>query len=293
MQGDVVVITGAGSGIGRATARAFGREGATVIATDRDVESAHQTAEVVAADGGRCEPGRLDVTDSEMWEEFSDDLCGRRGVPRVVVNNAGYTTAGRFVDHTAEDWAGLVAVNIRGVVTGSRVFARRMVDAGTRGQIVNVASAAAYTPILLSSPYCTTKAAVLMFSESLRMELKPHGIGVTAICPGAINTGFYREAQHLGVDAAEREYRRSMSIGAISRFGSGPDAVAKVIVRSVRTNRAVQPVTAEAYLGYGVSRLSPTAMKAFARVSSGDFLSRLGHAALPGFVARWVQGVSA
>lgn len=289
LRDQVVFITGAGSGIGRATALAFARGGAKVIATDRNLASAEQTAELVHVSRGVCEPVLLDVADPLAWESALARVEEHHGIPRVLVNNAGYTTAGRFLDHSADDWADLVAVNVRGAVTGSRLCARRMVDAGIRGQIINVASGAAYTPLTVSSPYCTTKAAVMMFSEAFRLELRPHGIGVTAICPGAINTGFYTAARHLGSDAAVNTQRRDLSAGAIARFGSGPDAVAKAIVRSVRANRAIQPVTTEAYLGYALWRLSPTVMKVIARLSGEGTLRYVENTSLVRTVMGWLK----
>ncbi|WOC14281.1 SDR family NAD(P)-dependent oxidoreductase [Gordonia sp. MP11Mi] len=280
LEGDVVVITGAGSGIGRATAIAFAECGAQVVATDRDLESVTETA-ALCAPVGTCAPDLLDVTDANQWARVLNDVTESYGPIRVLVNNAGYTTAGRFLDHTGEDWSALVAVNVRGVVTGSRLAAQHMITEGTAGQIINISSAAAYTPITVSSPYCTTKAAVLMFSETLRAELRPHRIGVTAICPGAIDTRFYNSAQYVGSALDRTNERRDLSVGLIARFGSGPDTVAAAIVRSVSTNRAVQPVTAESYLGYIVSRLSPTAMKAVARLSGEGALQRIEHTSFP------------
>ncbi|EFV12059.1 SDR family NAD(P)-dependent oxidoreductase [Segniliparus rugosus] len=287
--GAAVLVTGAGSGIGRATARAFAARGAKVVATDRDFETVRQTEELVRAEGGFCEAAALDVTDPAAWERVLKEVQAQHGLPRVLVNNAGYTTAGPFLDHSAAEWSALVAVNVRGVVTGSRLYARQLVDAGSPGQIINVASAAAYVPVTASSPYCTTKAAVMMFSESLRLELRRHGIGVTAICPGAINTGFYTAARHLGSDAAVNATRQDLSANAIAKFGSGPEAVAKAIVRSVSTNRAVQPVTAEAYLGYALWRLSPTVMRVVARLSGEGTLRQFERTALPQKVLGWLK----
>lgn len=274
LTGAVVLVTGAGSGIGRATALAFARRGARVIATDRDLDTVTATAALVEPPH-TCVPAQLDVTDAAQWESVLAEVTERHGPIRVLVNNAGYTTAGRFLDHSAADWSALVAVNIRGVVSGSRLAAQAMIAAGTRGQIINVSSAAAYTPLTVSSPYCTTKATVLMFSETLRIELRPYGIGVSTICPGAIDTGFYSAARHLGPDPIRAEERRNLSMGIMSRFASSPDSVAAVIVRSVDKNRAVQPATAEAYLGYAFSRLSPTVMNIVARMSGDAILQRI------------------
>jgi NAD(P)-dependent dehydrogenase (short-subunit alcohol dehydrogenase family) len=269
----LVVITGAGSGIGRATALAFGALGAHVAVSDINLTAAKQTADAITADGGDASAHQLDVTDHHQWLTLADTVLDSFGPTDVLVNNAGFTTAGRFLDHSVADWESLIAVNVKGVIHGSRVFGRQMITQRVHGQIINVASAAAYTPIVASSPYCATKSAVKMFSECLRSELAPHHIGVTAICPGAINTDFYRSARHVGLNAEEAEFRRTTSAGLIDRVGHGPDTIARAIVKAARTNPAIKPVTFEAYLGWIVSRLSPAAMRVFAHATDADRLS--------------------
>lgn len=149
-------ITGAGNGIGQATARRFGGRGAVVIVTDRDRGTAAATAESIRSSGGRSWECDLVLTDPERWEIVFREVVKRFGVPRVVVNNAGYTTAGAFLDHSAQN-GGLVAVSARGVVTGLRMAVAYMRDNRIRDQIITVASVAAYTPLTVSSPSCTTK----------------------------------------------------------------------------------------------------------------------------------------
>lgn len=285
----LVVVTGAGSGIGRATSLRFAGLGATVIVTDIDEERAAEIAGLVRKRGGTAHSYLLNVADPDAWESFGAALRAEHGVADVLVNNAGYTTAGRFLDHTPADWDGLMAVNVMGVVQGGRVFAAQMIEEGVRGSIINVASAAAYIPIPLSTAYCATKAAVLMASECLRAELARHDIGVTAICPGFINTSFYSDARHLGADEQRKERLRTASDGAAKTIAHGPDTVAKAIVHSVRTNPAVQPVTFEAKAGYVLSRVSPGLVRLGARLAKTD--GAMGNTAM-GKLARILPGVS-
>lgn len=285
--GDVVFITGAGGGIGRATAEEFAAKGAVVVATDRDIDAVIETAEIITGSGGRCEAIPLDVTNEGQWLDVVDDVCTRYGVPRVVVNNAGYATAGRFLDHSASDWASLIDVNVRGVVTGARLFGKRMVDAGVKGQITNIASGAAYAIMPVSSPYCTTKAAVLMFSRVLSMELGHHGIGVTAICPGVVASNFAANLHHLGVRENLADVRRQKSVGIAARFGTRTDTVAKAVVRSVGRKRTASPVSLESRIAYVLVRVSPAAMRLIAAGISWDFVRILENT----WMARLLSGV--
>lgn len=276
----LVVVTGAGSGVGRATTLRFANLGSTVIAADINLDSADETSKLVADAGGTAHAYHVDVSDPDAMEVFAQTVKDQHAVPDVVVNNAGFTTAGGFLEHSAADWDRLMGVNVYGVIQGCRLFGRQMVLRGEGGHIVNVASAAAYVPIPLSSPYCTTKAAVLMASECLRIELARDRIGVTAICPGFIDTGFYTSAQHLQVDEAERQRRRDLTKGAAKILGRNPDAVAKAIVSAVRRNPAVRPVTTEARFGYVMSRMSPGLLRAGARFAVVDRALRVAESAV-------------
>ncbi len=145
--GDTLVsVTGAGSGIGRETALAFARAGAELVVSDIDEASVKDTAAQIAARGGVAHPYVLDVSDAEAVERFADEVCAEHGVPDIVVNNAGIGQAGEFLNTPAEQWDRVLDVNLGGVVNGCRAFGKRLVERGTGGHIVNVASMAAYSP---------------------------------------------------------------------------------------------------------------------------------------------------
>src|ERR1700722_16215116 len=129
----LVVITGAGSGIGRATAERFARGGAEVIVSDIDGDAAAATVAAIAAAGGRAHPFVLDVRDGGAWGGFAQDVRSHHGVPDVVVNNAGIALSGAFLDQSTADWELIVGVNLMGVVQGCRVFGAQMVQRGTGG----------------------------------------------------------------------------------------------------------------------------------------------------------------
>ncbi|MGJ5898219.1 short chain dehydrogenase [Streptomyces sp. V2] len=264
--GQLVLVTGAGSGIGRATAFAFAEAGARVVAVDRDAESATRTAELARLVGAReAWAEAVDVSDEKAMEELADKVRQSYGVVDVLVNNAGIGMSGSFFDTSTEDWRRVLDVNLWGVIHGCRLFGRDMVERGQGGHIVNIASAAAYQPSRVLSAYGTSKAAVLMLSESLRAELAGKGIGVSAICPGLINTGITSTATFVGVDADEQERRREKSSRMYGRRNYPPEKVADAVVRAVVRNDAVVPVTPEAKGSRLLSRLSPRVLRAFAR----------------------------
>ncbi|BBA98643.1 putative dehydrogenase [Actinacidiphila reveromycinica] len=265
--GQLVVVTGAASGIGRATALAFAEAGARVVAVDRDAEGAASTAAAALRAGAAdAWPEAVDVADAEAMEKFAARSADLRGVPDVVVNNAGIGLAGPFLDTTVEDWKQVLDVNLWGVIHGCRLFGRQMAERGQGGHIVNTASAAAFQPSRALPAYSTSKAAVLMLSECLRAELAPHGIGVSAICPGLVNTAITGSARHAGVSEEEQERRRAMSAKLYSLRNYPPEKVARAVVRAVRRDTAVVPVTPEARGARLLSRMSPGALRALARV---------------------------
>jgi NAD(P)-dependent dehydrogenase (short-subunit alcohol dehydrogenase family)/pimeloyl-ACP methyl ester carboxylesterase len=267
--GDTLVsVTGAGSGIGRETALAFAREGAELVLSDIDQASVKDTAAQIEARGGVAHAYPLDVADAEAVERFADEVCAQHGVPDIVVNNAGIGHAGAFLDTPPEQWDRVLDINLGGVVNGCRAFARRLVERGTGGHIVNVASAASFAPLVSLNAYCTSKAAVYMFSDCLRAELDAAGIGLTTICPGPIDTNIVSAARFDAPPGKRAEAlgkrRQWEKIFAARRYG--PDKAAKAIVSAVKKNKPIRPVTPEAYLLYGTSRVLPQALRSTARM---------------------------
>ncbi|MEU8861055.1 SDR family oxidoreductase [Streptomyces umbrinus] len=265
--GQLVLVTGAGSGIGRATAFAFAEAGARVVAVDRDAESAARTAELSRLIGApQAWAETVDVSDEQAMEKLAEKVAAEYGVVDVLVNNAGIGLSGSFLDTTAENWRNVLDVNLWGVIHGCRLFGKQMAERGQGGHIVNTASAAAYLPSRTLPAYSTSKAAVLMLSECLRAELAGQGIGVTAICPGFINTNITSTARFTGVDAVEEKRRQKKSARLYGLRNYPPEKVAEAVLRAVVRNQAVVPVTAEARGGRLMSRFTPRALRAIARM---------------------------
>jgi NAD(P)-dependent dehydrogenase (short-subunit alcohol dehydrogenase family)/pimeloyl-ACP methyl ester carboxylesterase len=258
----LAVVTGAGSGIGRATTLALAGAGAEVIAADINLSSAQSTA----GEGELIHAVQVDVGNAATMEAFAAQVESEYGAPRIVVNNAGIGIGGPFLDTTLADWERIVDINLWGVIHGCRLFGRQMVEAGVEGQILNTASMAAYTPSRLLPAYSTTKAAVLMLSECLRAELAGAGIGVTAICPGVIDTNITRTTHIVGVSEEEERRRQEQAARVYGRRGYTPDRVAAAVLRAVRTNPAVLPVAPEAHAARALSRLSPAVLRGLARI---------------------------
>ncbi|MFC9245227.1 SDR family oxidoreductase [Streptomyces sp. NPDC057136] len=265
--GQLVLVTGAAGGIGRATAFAFAEAGARVVAVDRDGEGAARTAEMALLIGSPAAWGEtVDVSDEQAMEKLAEKVAREYGIVDVLVNNAGIGLSGSFLETTSEDWKNVLDVNLWGVIHGCRIFGKQMADRGQGGHIVNTASAAAYQPSRALPAYSTSKAAVLMLSECLRAELAEKSIGVSAICPGIVNTNITATTRFAGTDAAEEKRLRSRTSRLYGLRNYPPEKVADAILKAVVRNQAVVPVTPEARGALLLSRVSPGVLRGIARL---------------------------
>ncbi|MGW0666474.1 SDR family oxidoreductase [Streptomyces sp. NPDC002746] len=265
--GQLVLVTGAAGGIGRATAFAFAEAGARVVAVDRDADGAARTAELARLIGAPAAWAEtVDVSDEAAMEKLAEKVATEYGIVDVLVNNAGIGLSGSFLDTTVEDWKQVLDVNLWGVVHGCRLFGRQMAERGQGGHIVNTASAAAYQPSRALPAYSTSKAAVLMLSECLRAELAEKSIGVSAVCPGIVNTNITATTHFAGADAAEEQRLRKRTSKLYGARNYPPEKVAEAVLRAVVRNQAVVPVTPESHAARFLSRLSPGTLRGIARL---------------------------
>ncbi|WP_067700418.1 SDR family NAD(P)-dependent oxidoreductase [Nocardia jejuensis] len=270
----IAVVTGAGSGIGRGSAKALAARGAEVIVADINFATAKDTVAQIRSAGGSATPYAVDVADPLSMEAFAHYVRTCHGVPDVVVNNAGIVVGGPFFDIRPADLHRIIDVNLTAVVHGSQLFAAQMAERGQGGQLVNVSSIAAFNAIRLGTPYSVTSAAVKHFSQTLRVELAPRGIGVTVICPGLIATNLAATAVLATLSPEQVAITRQIVVKAMTLLGMHPDRAGHKIVEAAAANRAMLALRTESWLAHLLTRAFPGLTRALMRVVSGPEVER-------------------
>jgi NAD(P)-dependent dehydrogenase (short-subunit alcohol dehydrogenase family) len=264
----VVVITGAASGIGKATAKAFAREGADLVIADNNAQRLEETAREMKTAGVRVLACQVNVADRNQVEAFAGQVIKERGQVDILINNAGVGVGGSLLDTNIEDYEWIFSINYWGVVYGLKYFLPHMV-ARKYGHVVNTASGAGLCSIPAMSAYCSTKFAVVGLSETLRAEVRRYGIGVSTICPGIINTNIVAQSR-MNLQEGIRATHNKL-VDFYRRFGWPPERVAKAILSAVRHNRSIVPVGPEAWAQWFTKRISQKFFEAMSEVS-GRFL---------------------
>lgn len=232
--GGTAVITGAGSGIGEGLARVAARLGMNVVLADVAADRlAHVAGEIEAA-GGTALAVPTDVTDIAALERLADAAYDRFGDVRLAINNAGIETIGYSWDIPDPTWDRLLSINVRGVVHGSRIFARRMLASGTPGFIANVASIGALGMMPTQAPYIMSKHAVLSFTECLflEMQLQNAPIRVSAVLPAQVATRIFDDAPTEPGSAMAQKQRGIMQ-AMLAQTGLTPIQAGEVILDGI------------------------------------------------------------
>jgi meso-butanediol dehydrogenase/(S,S)-butanediol dehydrogenase/diacetyl reductase len=223
-QDKVVVITGAGSGIGRESAFGFAAEGARVACSDIDQTTAQGTADEITKRGGVADAFALDTTDPAAVQKFFDTVQQRHGQMDVLVNSAGIREISPVVDLAYEEWRRVIDVNISGVFLCAQAFIQRLVSADRGGSIVNLASTLGVTAAPNRPAYVASKHAVVGLTKELGLEFGQQGIRVNAVGPGVTRTGL---TERYFQDEAMADTIRS--IHAMHRWGEAEE-VARAIL---------------------------------------------------------------
>jgi NAD(P)-dependent dehydrogenase (short-subunit alcohol dehydrogenase family) len=261
-EGKHALITGAASGIGRETAFCFAERGASLVLCDIDGRGLERTALLCRKLGADVVRQVVDVSSASDMENLAARTHERIPALDILVNNAGVGTAGSFVGTDLSVWDWAIGVNLKGVVHGCHFFVPKMVERKRGGHVVNVASLAGLAASKQMPVYGATKFAVVGLSESLHAELAPHGISVTTVCPGLINTPITRTARLTGGLVAEEGSYRERMMDLYRRRNYGPKRVAEAIVDGVRNRRGLLPVTPESWAIYYAKRVSPSLVEA-------------------------------
>lgn len=253
LRGRRCLITGAASGIGRATALAAAERGAVVHLTDIAEDGLRATAGEIGGRGG--EVGHVeaaDVSDHEAIAALATSIGGSHGSVDVVMNVAGVSVWGTIERLEHRHWQRVIDVNLIGPINVLESFVPPMIEAGRGGHVVNVSSAAGLFGLPWHAAYSASKFGVRGISEVLRFDLRRHGIGVSLVCPGAVRTPLVDTVEIVGVD------RRSPSIERLvrrfERRAVSPETVAAKILEAIEKNRYMVFTSADIRIGHWVQR---------------------------------------
>ena len=236
LAGKRCLITGAASGIGRATAIAVAGHGAELFLTDRDGEGLERIAAEIRAAGGTVTYfGTADVADHEAIVALAGEVHALAPSMDVVMNIAGISTWGRIEELEHEHWRRTIDINLVGPISVLECFVPPMIEARRGGHIVNVSSVAGLFGLPWHAPYSASKFGLRGVSEVLRFDLRKHRIGVSLVCPGAVKTPLVGTVDIVGVDRESPKMRKLIAL--FEKRAVTADSVAEHIVEAIKRNR--------------------------------------------------------
>jgi short-subunit dehydrogenase len=258
LDGAMVLITGAGGGIGAATALAFAERRSNVLAVDIDEVSAKQTAEACRAAGSRMALAYgSDVAEAEAVADLAAGIHSEQGPLDVLVNNAGVGLTGELLGMTLADWHWVRSINLDGPVNCLRAFGPTMLER-RRGHVVNVSSALAYIPRATEPAYVATKSGLIALSQSVRADWRRSGVGVSVVCPGVTNTAIIDHTRFVG---RRDDPRVRAHTAGLFRRGHPPAKVAAAVIDAVDRDRPVVFVGWEARVAWALHRAAPVRLQ--------------------------------
>jgi NAD(P)-dependent dehydrogenase (short-subunit alcohol dehydrogenase family) len=260
-----VVITGAGCGIGRATAHVFAGHKANLVVSDINRARLEKVEQEIKAYGVKTTSMVADVSDRTQVESLSKFTIDTFGRADILVNNAGIGWGGPSEVFPLEDFEKLMAVNFWGVIYGVQYFLPMMIKQRS-GHIVNISSSAGLNGIVGLGAYTASKHGIAGYSEVLRAELSRHNIGVTTICPGIINTSIVQDGKSTEIEGMK--INQSKMAAFYKKWGWPPERVANAILKAVQKNRGVVPVGPEAWVLWYAKRLSQPLWQLYLKLSA-------------------------
>ncbi|KQC06100.1 MAG: hypothetical protein APR62_08365 [Smithella sp. SDB] len=230
-----VLITGAASGIGRATAIAMGKLGCRLFLTDINEDDLKKTVEVIAGAGGTvCLTRPFDVGNYQAMADFAKDVHAEFGSLDILINVAGIALFSQIEDMSHNDWEKVIKVNLWGVIHGLECFVPDMIRAGNGGHIVTISSTAGIIGLPWHTVYAGTKHALVGMSEVLRYDLKKHKIDVSVVCPGAVNTGLVKTVEiHADKEITDK------TLAHFLKRAITPEKVAQQIISAIRNRKFI------------------------------------------------------
>ena len=270
LRGRKVLITGAASGIGRATAEAAAAQGAELVLTDLHAEPLDEVvAEITAAGGAVLFHLAGDVSDYEWVSAFARQVDAEVGVMDVVMNIAGISVWGTVENLQHKHWRSMVDVNLMGPIHIIESFVPQMVRRGQGGHLVNVSSAAGLLALPWHAAYSASKFGIRGVSEVLRFDLRRHGIGVSLVCPGAVATPLVDTVSIVGVDRDDP--RVAKAISHFHRISVSPESAAAKILAGVRKNKFMVYTSFDTRFGYWWARKFALPYEIVMRIANNQF----------------------
>lgn len=252
--GKTAVITGAGSGIGRAAAVRAAAKGAHLVLTDIDSRGLDGTVALVPGSVRHHEA--IDISDEDVVAAFAHRVL-ELGPVDIVMNIAGISTWGRIQDLASQHWRDCVEIDLMGPIHVMSAFVPAMIDAGHGGHIVNVSSAAGLFGLPLHAPYSAAKFGLRGVSEVLRFDLERHDIGVTLVCPGAVRTPLVGSVTIVGVDRERPDVRKM--IAEFEEHAVTPESAAEAMIRGVEKGKYLVYTSNDIRAGHYLQRYAPWA----------------------------------
>ena len=230
------MITGAASGIGRSTAVAMAKLGAELFLTDINKKGLEETVQIIKTDGGKVSKYKtFDISQYEKVQEFANEIHDEFGSMDIVMNIAGISTWGEPHELKHEHWAKMINIDLWGVIHGIECFLPEMVKAGKGGHLVNVSSSAGIVALPWHAAYSAAKFGVVGISEVMRYDLEEYNIGVSVVCPGAVETPLKQTVEIIGVDNNDPDVIRLKE--RFSERAVTPEKVAKLIINGIKKNK--------------------------------------------------------